>query len=457
MIGFEFETSDLVVKAPAHTLEMHVPFLVGTGWGLYLDVMLSPMELTGNASSKFRSWGDVEFVVDAVPETGQLDRLNVTFNEISRFVANLYKAKPWTSKDVLLHKVDFGPGVNWSPQVLKATEENRKLITIEIRQKVVTAAPQVTAGLKLGALLPLIEYMGREVKPGDFRIDFLGKARTTARQKIYSAAAGLASLRTLPDRYSPLQQQEYQGAVAQLSDVIVWARVLKDVGHEKYLTPLLSRTNYGQLPEFIRQHRNFKKDVVECAAVLLDKGAGVTLLRTDPFLNKTQPSALTVGQWLQAIIMGEDPLRWGQKKGDPRWLPQLVGPERNQGWGMVFEFRGIEEGLPVDDWKRFATSKVPFIAGVNDGVRTSANVNVMQYGLDYLDSSQFPPPQAPAQDDDIEWGAFQSAPQPGPPVASAPPPRLVRSNSFSLPTAPKPKLTRTGSLTQLPSSFKKPE
>ena len=467
MIGFEFETSDLVVKAPANTLAMHVPFLVGTGWGLYLDVMLSRSSHTGNASSKFRTWGDVEFVVDAVEESSGLDSLNTTFREIEQFIANLLKAKSWTSKDVLLHKVNFGPGVTWSPQALGARKEDRELITIEIHQKVVTAAPQVSAGIKLGALLPLIQYMGREVKVGDFRLDFLGKARSDFRQKLYAASAALASTAELGGSFTPLQQQEYQGVVAQLTDVIVWARLLKDIEHEKYLTPLLSRTNYGLYPDFIRTHRPFKQDVIERAAILLDKAAGITLDRADPFLCKStpQPSALSVGQWLQHIIMDEDPLFWGQKRGDPRWNPQLVGPSSNRGWGTVFEFRGIAEGLPSAQWKTFATARLPFIAGLNGDVRTLSGVNLFHYGARYtgpgIVPAPPPPPPVPVpvpvpvveEDSDIEWGEFQGASSPVP-RAPEPPPTLVRRRSLSG-VAPAPRLLRTHSLPTLPSASRK--
>jgi hypothetical protein len=316
--------------------------------------------------------------------------------------------------------------------------------------------------------LPLIEYMGREVKKGDFRFDFLGKASSGSRQKLYAAAAALASTSgsRLDGSLTDLQVQEYRGVVAQLTDVVVWARALKDVAHEKYLTPLLSRTNYGLYPDFIRLHPDFKKEIIDRAAILLDKAANITLTPVDPFLTKSTPQAqaLSVGQWIQHIIRGEDPLFWGQKRGDPRWNPQLVGPSRNRGWATVFEFRGIAEGLPASEWKSFSTARVPFIAGLNDDLKTSSGVNVRQYGARYstapsTDEEDFDvdwgafQSAPPKEEDDTEWGAFQSAP-PRVPQATAPARKLVRSNSFTG-VAPAPRLLRTNSLPTLPSASRK--
>jgi hypothetical protein len=378
-VGFEFETDDLVIKAPGNIVGLHAPIVKGSNWGMYLDYMPSHEDYN-NKDSPYRSIGHAEFVTDAFEEDDEgAKQLYTAMKEIESFVGYIAAQESrWKSSvDVPLHKF-LGKQADWSNEV--GGNQRRNDIVVEIRNGKVTASPQVSAGIKLGATLDLLQGMEKA--------GFLGRPGLEAQQQFYADVTGgaskLVSLDSAaggpPDSWSKLQRTEYAGAVSQLADIIVRGGLMK-VEHEKYVSALLSRTNYGNLPTFIRGYQHFKRDVLILGAATESRklfAAGIKF------------SGLTVGAWLDHIIAGKDTLQWGQAEKVERWKPQLVGPADNRGWGTVFEFRAIAGDLPFDAWKDFAMQKLAYFRELNKSVKTSENVDYGAYGPDYAIWSAIP-------------------------------------------------------------------
>jgi hypothetical protein len=272
--------------------------------------------------------------------------------------------------DVKINKA-LGGGIRWG-EFLREENEDRKTkrdeIVIEDTTSGPTAAPQITAGVKLAQVATILSRMGsptNEIETsltGKFKEE---KARKVEREIIRVTARNARILASdaggRHPEWTAIQVREYSGAVAHLAMIIFKAGLYSNLEQAKYVSTVLSRTNFGLLPDFIRNDPGFWTDVV--LASTREKGT------LDRLFKDANISKLSFDEWSQAISQGRDPVSWGQSS-EHRWDPQQVGPQGNRGLGHVFEFRGVGEGLHVSKWKEFALSRFRYFCELNASINS---------------------------------------------------------------------------------------
>jgi hypothetical protein len=339
-VGFEFEMN-WAVKAPANTLGMDTDIITGTGWHAEPD--LKPLPPAMLNQTRYTGYGNLEFVTDAFPETpaGRFS-LQFTLNQIEglvgRMASSWYGMRGWG--EVRLSDFVNG-GIQWG--AVTGALPGRNDIWVDRNNSTGTASPQMSAGIRRERLSE------RSTAPHTMRT-LIGQVQARAQVQ--------AALRQATMTAS--EKQRYEGAVAHLGCIVAFGAQFS-VTKLKYLHPLLSRTNFGSLPHSIRNHPNLIEDVIIASglgtAATWAAQTGTALLAASPSLNQ-----ITIGNWLNGIIAGRDPLSWGQTGNLARWTPATVGPQGNRTVGHVYEFRGIARGgMPVDQWATWALSQFDYV------------------------------------------------------------------------------------------------
>jgi hypothetical protein len=153
------------------------------------------------------------------------------------------------------------------------------------------------------------------------------------------------------------EKKTYVGAVAHLAAVIR-AGVAFTGAKTKYLSPFLSRTDFGKYPDYVLKNPSFKANVITAGGV----AGGARLMPNSP------ASAVTIDAWLDGIVAGKDPIDWGQDRKDvektKRWDPQAVGVPDDRGLGHVYEFRGLSVITP-DQLVAFAKEYMGIVIRIN--------------------------------------------------------------------------------------------
>jgi hypothetical protein len=388
-IGFEFETP-WIIYAPARILGPDTPVITGTGWGLIPDfastmlatdaqgrpLPLPPelrpteriernffgMEKTVTVPPQYNGFGHLEFVTDAFDESQEgLEQLIETIMHIQAFVRSLADAQ-----GDRVELAGFVRGnIKWSPHA--AGFELPTLVRIVVdKSAAFSATPQMTGGIKLSKMPELIEQMSSGSRVSKYMNR--GQDKTAANDQGTMAvsldkAKDQAAFTALAGRWNATQENQYIGAVTHLTNVVLRGKVSYP-SKSKYLSTLLSRTDFGKFPDFMKA--NLKADVLAAA----EAQAGSALFNQPGAGDQAKRSALTVGAWLDGIVAGKDPEDWGQDRRNvektERWEPQAVGKEGDQEIGHVYEFRGAGTNLAdVNDWLKYALGMFEFVRYVN--------------------------------------------------------------------------------------------
>ncbi len=361
-VGYEFEM-DWMVKAPGNTIGMHTAIIQGNHWHTVPDMKPLPAEMQDERH--YTGYGNLEFVTDAFDETqfGRVQLSSALF-EITDLVKDI--AKEWAGftgwGDVRLANF-VQNNIRWGNTV---PDQRKQDIWVD-RQKDASglASPQMTAGIRLEKVHDVLSEMGQATPAG--APDIYGRAPAPAGQPVnvnrafINAVTNRAAAQTMISLVgTPLnaaQQREYTSIVTLLGLVVALGRAV-DVGtNEKYLSPFLSRTNFGLLPNYIRQTVSLRKDVLVAAglannvhdALAVNLRAQSPLFSASPHMNQ-----MSIGTWLNNIVAGHDTFHWGQEAPLARWNPQQVGPPAHQGLGHVYEFRGVSGQKPVQEWSAWA-------------------------------------------------------------------------------------------------------
>lgn len=357
-VGFEFEMN-WNVKAPGNTIGMHQAIVEGTNWEATPDMAAHPNPLERH----YTGWGNLEYVTGAFDESllGR-GRLETTLDEIVELTNSM--AGRWGSirrpdDSIHLSSEIRGP-VRWAAAT---PQERRNDILIVRNGDGPTASPQMTAGIRLENLPGVFTELGQAPQVGVANTygrdpTAVGGVPSAARARIAQVHARATQQAALVQNHemNATQRRIYEGAIAHIALIVALGQLV-DVGtNEKYLSPLLSRTNFGDLPPFVRRHPTFKADVLIASgrATIDDWG---TVRDQQLFSASPGMAQRTIDSWLTAIRNGNDPLRWGREGDLNRWLPQQVGSLPNRSIGHVFEFRGVSNELPVAEWKDWALAQ----------------------------------------------------------------------------------------------------
>jgi hypothetical protein len=227
----------------------------------------------------------------------------------------------------------------------------------------------MSAGVRLERVSRVLDIMGQHSPAG--QPDILGRSPSPAAAPLVAYRANIAAIRNRAVAQAALiavpvvmninQRDAYEGAIAHLGS-IVDAGANIAVGREKYLFALLSRTNFGQLPGYIRNHADLKRDVM-IASGIANAGNWHVVINQPLFNASPGINQRTIDAWLNGIIAGADPFHWGQIPNDPRWVPDpAIGPAGHQSVGHVFEFRGVSPGgRPVNAWRPWALDLFDYV------------------------------------------------------------------------------------------------
>jgi hypothetical protein len=142
--------------------------------------------------------------------------------------------------------------------------------------------------------------------------------------------------------------------------------------YSKELSPLMSRTNLGVLPLELRNHYKLLEGILYVSEAP-NKDAR---LFKEGF--KSGSWGPTIGEWVQGIQNGDDPLR-GEMSNLPRMegvAPivdlvmnnnhEIIATElRYAAQGIIVELRGMQEGLPRNKWLEVAENLREFVAALN--------------------------------------------------------------------------------------------
>ena len=360
-VGFEFEMNWAVI-APSNTIGMDTAIMQGTGWHAEPDMKPLPQALI--QGGHYGGYGNLEFITDAFPETAN-GRFGLAFavNEIVGLVCRIgsswYSLSGWGQvrlADFIAHPIA------WGPVTANLPNERKRDIWIDRKDSAGTASPQMSAGIRLEKVADVIGLMGAPAinQPDLYGRQVVNSQARTRLTNVVGRAQTQSQARNATFANAD-EQARYKGALAHLGSILELASLAQNVEKTKYLHPLLSRTNFGLLPAGIRNHANLIEDVIIASGL----GNAITwnnVLNHQLFPNSQNLSTQTVGQWLNAVIAGNDPLNWGQTGNLARWNPAVVGPVGHQSQGHVYEFRGIQPGgLPVDRWLSWALDRFDYV------------------------------------------------------------------------------------------------
>jgi Domain of unknown function (DUF4157) len=400
-VGFEFETG-WHVKAPRNTLAKNVAVVKGAGWRLVPDVVVlknieKQQELEKKLAIKkggyFDSFGDVEFVTDAFEEDDEAG-LKAAMGELFAFADRVMKHKGpalyqtwWLGeRDVPISEVMSG-NERWGKTLRdepvptddaeaagkakarnKEKAQKRSAAVIDRTTPGLTAAPQMTGGIRLDKLLNLLRDMGENTR-GTKRELMAGKkaAGQEDEQSVNSqllalvspAAQRLAMKRGVELAHDiTFRWNQYQGLLALVGTYAALAARCLTGGVDKYLVPLLARTPLGKMPDGIRDRDFLLEDVMEVAG-LKDPD--------QPFFVDKQMPQLTLRAYIDSVRRGNAAITWGQDTKDDRWDPKNVGPAGHKALGHVYEFRELVKGVDYTQWTDFAIHLMRYVRKINTG------------------------------------------------------------------------------------------
>lgn len=364
-VGFEFEMN-WHVKAPGNTIGMHQAIVEGTNWEATPDMSPHP----DPNERRYTGWGSFEYVTSAFDESllGRV-RLENTLDEIVTLTDTMAgRLGSLLRTDDSIHlSSEIGGPVRWGA----ATPQARRGDILVVRHnEAPNASPQMTAGIRRENLPRVFGELGAAPQAGVPNI--YGRDATTAGGALSPARTRIATVQAraaqqaarVPNSYmNAAQRSTYEGAITHLALIVALGDIVNVGTNEKYLSPLLSRTNFGDLPGFVRRYATFKSDVlIASGRATVDNWNAVRtqrLFRASPAMGP-----MTIDAWLNAIRNGNDPLQWGREGDLQRWLPQQVGALGSRSVGHVYEFRGISRRLPVGQWKNWALGQFDHVRNV---------------------------------------------------------------------------------------------
>lgn len=396
LIGFEFETGWLL-KAPANAIGMHTAVIEGTGWKVVPDrVEYTPEQLEGMGIGPGRTHtgsGSMEFVTSAFDENavgpggaldtalGQIEQVGTTLNNAPRGFFGGQLDTPLSSV--------IGGNVHWGqhlttpgglrpedPQYRAALEKRENLLVRRIGP--LASAPQMTGGIKHSQLIHLLDRMSRgpgfappgQRVPGSALMAQSDPVEITIVAECVRRARIIGGRRVADNSILGIRQSKYEGVLAELGSYVQLARAYgNNIPYEKAIAPLLSRTDFGQLPLWIRNVPTFVNDVLLASGRYAGgdsnamNGQGGEKLFVKPGLHDN----VTARGWVTAIQGGHDPLTWEQDRTNPNWNPQLVGQAPNQALGHVYEFRRLVKPLPFNQWRQYALDMAQLVVLANQG------------------------------------------------------------------------------------------
>jgi len=392
MIGFEFETF-LLLKARKNLIGSTTPVLEALvngqkGWHVSPD-MRSPIDPETNKPypdlvptlmdgkeilPKYSGYGDWEFITQPFMENED------GFKALKSVVSSIIQAtntleSQGIGKDIQL-KLLLDKNITWGEHARKNVKENDDIVVfipksaqMEIAsykgfsQKSIFASPQMTAGIKLERMPYLFHALGTNNTVSQFLLGrnpvdlpywnaVFTNALTQANDAVKASFDGF-SLKEGTEGYNI-----YLGAVAFLTHVISLAETATNLTQAKYISPLLSRTNLGHFANFVKPADDFKENILKASK----RKSEDKLFPKSPLLLN-----ITISDWLDTVIKGNDPISWGQIRTgtDPhRWDPQKVGPSGKEGLGFVFEFRSLANADYMK-WDGVVANGYEVVTGIN--------------------------------------------------------------------------------------------
>jgi len=351
-VGFEFETAwelagtRLGSGAPAGaTNEIAVPTkkrLLGEGgWSLHAD---------------FNKTKVAEFVTDPVEEEDEFD-LRMQMASLDSFSSKLVTATGVAGRGGTWVKLkDFPSGELW----------------IKKGDPGMNASPQMTAGIRLDRMIPLMNAMSKQRnllgpqellnKPSGEGAEKIARLMRDATKRAEDFYAGLS----ISEKAAP-GMNLFAGAIALLGLYALLGKEHGELEYAKELSPLMARTNLGKLPDSVKQHPKFRTGIRQVAGI---KASEVDRpLFRQGFQDKSATGP-TFKKWIEGIKAGDDPLR-AFSADQMSNLNRLegVGPdtlfEEDRVQGVIVELRGMQEGLPRDKWATLAYHLQDYIKHLN--------------------------------------------------------------------------------------------
>lgn len=333
----------------------------------------------------YGAYGHLEFITKAVEETPQgceeVIQIVAEIQEAVRVIGEkAEKTVPIAELVSKMKRVFFGEhlqnlGTRYDVVVEKTTRFDELF-----------AAMQMSAGIKLEQIPNLIrDLASRKFFYLPNRLLFgptskFASSQGNAGEKIddeyrvnfalaLSNANRVLSNNIILNRLDPEKKNILLGALATFSSIILLGKnnILE---HEKYLSPLLSRTDLGNYKKVIEDiyPKEYKIDIAEnFIGMVLEASSS----QKEGQLLKDR---LSIGEWLNHILKeGKDILSWGQtgKEGhkirDSRWDPAQVGDPKMLSRGHIFEFRALPNNVPYKDWAEYARIYHYYASMINAG------------------------------------------------------------------------------------------
>lgn len=333
---------------------------------------------------KYGAYGHLELITKAVEETPQGCREIISIvaemQEAVRVIGEkAEKAVPIAELALRMNRVSFGKHL----QELETRYDVVVEKTCPLDQ--LFAAMQMSAGIKLEQISNLIRDLASRKSfylrdrslfgPTSKFVSSQGGAAEKEDDRFrenFALALGNAnrvlSNNIILNQLAPEKKNILLGALATFSSIILLGKN-NIFEHEKYLSPLLSRTDLGNYKKVIEDiyPKEYTTDSAEdFIRMVLEASAS----RKEEQLLKER---LTIGEWLTHIFKeGKDILSWGQnaKEGhnirDPRWNPAQVGAPEMLSRGHIFEFRALPN-VPYRDWAEYARIYHCYASMINAG------------------------------------------------------------------------------------------
>ena len=360
-VGFEFETAWELANTTKGTgvpntgneidLPVKVKLFGKDGWSVHAD---------------FNGTKVAEFVTDPVEESDGFE-LMMQMSSLESFTDKIVKA-PGVA----------GRGGNW----VKLRADDTAETWIKKGDAEMKAAPQMTTGVRLDRMIPLMKAMskGRNLagpqellnKPKGEGAEKIARLMREATKRAEEYFNGLAT----EEKTKPGMDQ-FAGAIALLGLYALLGKEHVDLEYAKELSPLMARTNLGKLPANIRSYykggKGFGQGIMHVAGI--PEGEIDQKLFRRAFKGETDPSGPTFREWIVGIKSGDDPLR-AFSGGQMSNLDRLEGvgkttlnfdtfEEEHEAQGLIVELRGMQEGLPHNKWHTLAYHLREYMAKLN--------------------------------------------------------------------------------------------
>jgi len=355
-VGFEFETSwELAATtrgsgvpngANETALPVKVPLVKRDGWALTAD---------------FNKTKVAEFVTDPIEESDGFTLL-MQMNTLRNVTSGMVAADGTAGRDG-----------DW----IKLKQNSTAELWIKKGDADMKAAPQMTAGVRLDRMIPLMKAMSKNRNlPGPQELlnkptgEGAEKIARLMREATKRAEEYFASL-SVPEKTAPGMNQ-FAGTIALLGLYALLGKEHGQLEYAKELSPLMARTNLGKLPASVRTHGKLGRGVMYVANI--PEGDLDQKLFRQGFSDGSFGGP-TFRAWITGIKRGDDPLR--AFSGDQMSnLDRLegVGPttlnfdtfeEDFEAQGLIVELRGMQEGLPHDKWPTLAYHLREYIVHLN--------------------------------------------------------------------------------------------